>query len=86
MPDIAEQDLQITIQAWDQGAWSLAALALAAHGEGQPGCGRAAPGLGAGQWPRLRLGCAGRRGPAGTGARECTGRGTHGPVHAANDG
>jgi predicted O-methyltransferase YrrM len=36
MPDIAEQDLQVTIQAWDQGAWSLAALALAARGDGPP--------------------------------------------------
>jgi predicted O-methyltransferase YrrM len=36
MPDIAEQDLQVTIQAWDQGTWSLAALALAARGDGPP--------------------------------------------------
>ena len=37
MPDIAEQDLQVTIQAWDQAAWSLAALALATRGDGPPG-------------------------------------------------
>ena len=36
MTDIAQQDLQATIQAWDQGAWSLAALALAAQGDGPP--------------------------------------------------
>ena len=36
MADIAEQDLQATIHAWDQAAWSLAALALAAQGDGPP--------------------------------------------------
>ena len=36
MADIAEQDLQATIRAWDQAAWSLAALALAAQGDGPP--------------------------------------------------
>jgi predicted O-methyltransferase YrrM len=36
MTDIAQQDLQTTIQAWDQDAWSLAALALAARGDGPP--------------------------------------------------
>jgi len=36
MADVAEQDLQVTIQAWDQAAWSLAALALAAQGDGPP--------------------------------------------------
>jgi predicted O-methyltransferase YrrM len=36
MTNIAQQDLQATIQAWDQGAWSLAALALAARGDGPP--------------------------------------------------
>lgn len=37
MTDIAERDLQVTIQAWDQAAWSLAALALAARDDGPPG-------------------------------------------------
>lgn len=32
----AEQDLQATIQAWDQAAWSLAALALATRDDGPP--------------------------------------------------
>ena len=36
MTDIAQPDLQATVQAWDQGAWSLAALALAAQGDGPP--------------------------------------------------
>ena len=36
MADIAEPDLQATIQAWDQAAWSLAALALTAQGDGPP--------------------------------------------------
>jgi len=36
MADIAEQDLQATIHAWDQAAWSLAALALTAQGDGPP--------------------------------------------------
>ena len=36
MADIAEQDLQATIRAWDQAAWSLAALALTAQGDGPP--------------------------------------------------
>ena len=36
MADIAEQDLQATIQAWEQAAWSLAALALTAQGDGPP--------------------------------------------------
>jgi SAM-dependent methyltransferase len=36
MADIAEQGLQATIRAWDQAAWSLAALALAAKGDGPP--------------------------------------------------
>jgi len=31
MTTIAEQDLQTTIQGWDQGAWGLAALALVAR-------------------------------------------------------
>jgi SAM-dependent methyltransferase len=31
MTTIAEQDLQATIQGWDQGAWNLAALALSAR-------------------------------------------------------
>jgi len=35
-PAIAQPDLQVTIQAWDQAAWSLAALALAARGDGPP--------------------------------------------------
>jgi hypothetical protein len=34
MTDIAEHDLQATIQAWEQAAWSLAALALTAHTRG----------------------------------------------------
>lgn len=36
MTSITEQDLQPTIQGWDQGAWSLAALALVARGDGPP--------------------------------------------------
>ena len=36
MADIAEQDLQATIQAWEQAPWSLAALALTAQGDGPP--------------------------------------------------
>ena len=36
MTDTAERDLQATIQAWDQAAWSLAALALAARDDGPP--------------------------------------------------
>src|SRR5215831_16482145 len=36
MADIAEQDLQATIRAWDQAAWSLAALAVTAQGGGPP--------------------------------------------------
>jgi len=36
MTDIAERDLQATIQAWDQAAWSLAALALATRDDGPP--------------------------------------------------
>jgi predicted O-methyltransferase YrrM len=36
MTSIAEQDLQATIQAWDEAAWGLAALALAARGDGPP--------------------------------------------------
>jgi predicted RNA methylase len=36
MTIIAEPDLQATIQAWDQAAWSLAALALAAGGDSPP--------------------------------------------------
>jgi hypothetical protein len=36
MTDIAERDLQAAVQAWDQGAWSLAALALAARDDGPP--------------------------------------------------
>ena len=36
MADIAKQDLQAAIQAWDQAAWSLAALALTARGYGPP--------------------------------------------------
>jgi predicted RNA methylase len=36
MTATAQQDLQITIQAWDQGAWNLAALALAVKGDGPP--------------------------------------------------
>ena len=54
MADIAEQDLQATIRAWDQAAWSLAALALTARGDGPPeltataGELLAAAGLGAG--------------------------------------
>jgi len=36
MTDILERDLQTTIQAWDQAAWSLAALALAAQDDGPP--------------------------------------------------
>jgi len=34
MTGIAEHDLQATIAAWDQAAWSLAALALTARGDG----------------------------------------------------
>jgi predicted O-methyltransferase YrrM len=34
MTDIVERDLQATIQAWDQAAWSLAALALTARDDG----------------------------------------------------
>ena len=34
MTTIAGPDLQATIQAWDRAAWSLAALALAARGDG----------------------------------------------------
>ena len=37
MTNILERDLQATIQAWDQAAWSLAALALAARDDGPPG-------------------------------------------------
>jgi predicted RNA methylase len=33
MIDPAERDLQATIQAWDQAAWSLAALAILARGD-----------------------------------------------------
>jgi SAM-dependent methyltransferase len=33
---IAEPDLQATIQAWDEAAWSLAALALATSDDGPP--------------------------------------------------
>jgi hypothetical protein len=36
MTGIAERDLQETIQAWDQAAWNLAALALAARDDGPP--------------------------------------------------
>jgi predicted O-methyltransferase YrrM len=36
MTGTAQQDLQATIQAWDQGAWNLAALALAVEGDGPP--------------------------------------------------
>ncbi|HEV2252320.1 MAG TPA: class I SAM-dependent methyltransferase [Streptosporangiaceae bacterium] len=36
MTTIAAEDLQATIQAWDEAAWSLAALALAARGDGPP--------------------------------------------------
>ena len=36
MTDIAERDLQPTIQAWDQAAWSLAALAATARDDGPP--------------------------------------------------
>ena len=36
MTTTAQQDLQTTIQAWDQSAWNLAALALAAKGDGPP--------------------------------------------------
>src|SRR6266568_376449 len=36
MTNIAAPDLQATIQAWDQAAWSLAALALAARDDGPP--------------------------------------------------
>jgi hypothetical protein len=34
MTNIAEPDLQATIQAWDEPAWGLAALTLAARGDG----------------------------------------------------
>ena len=34
MMNIAAPDLQATIQAWDEAAWSLAAFALAARGDG----------------------------------------------------
>jgi predicted RNA methylase len=36
MADVAEPDLQATIQAWDEAAWSLAALALAAGRDSRP--------------------------------------------------
>jgi predicted O-methyltransferase YrrM len=36
MTDVAAPNLQATIQAWDEAAWSLAALALAARGDGPP--------------------------------------------------
>jgi predicted O-methyltransferase YrrM len=36
MADIPEQGLQATIQAWEQAAWSLAALALTAQRDGPP--------------------------------------------------
>ena len=36
MTTIAEPDLQATIQAWDEAAWSLAALTLTAQDDGQP--------------------------------------------------
>ena len=36
MTIIAEPDLQATIQAWDEAAWSLAALTLTAQDDGQP--------------------------------------------------
>ena len=36
MTNTAEPDLQATIQAWDQAAWSLAALALAARDSSPP--------------------------------------------------
>lgn len=36
MTDIAERDLQATVQAWDQAAWNLAALAVAARDDGPP--------------------------------------------------
>jgi hypothetical protein len=35
-PAIAGPDLQATIQAWDQAAWSLAALALATRDDSPP--------------------------------------------------
>jgi len=40
--NIAGPDLQATIQSWDESAWSLAALALAARGDGPPGLAAAA--------------------------------------------
>src|SRR5260370_32055004 len=45
MTAIAQPDLQATIQAWDEAAWSLAALALAASGDGPPELTTAAGGL-----------------------------------------
>lgn len=36
MTDVAAPGLQATIQAWDEAAWGLAALALAARGDGPP--------------------------------------------------
>jgi predicted O-methyltransferase YrrM len=36
MTNVAGPDLQATIQAWDEAAWSLAALALAAGGDSRP--------------------------------------------------
>ncbi len=37
MTNVMEQDLQAAIQAWDEAAWSLAALVLAADSDGHPG-------------------------------------------------
>jgi predicted O-methyltransferase YrrM len=45
MTAIAQPDLQATIQAWDEAAWSLAALALASSGDGPPELTIAARGL-----------------------------------------
>jgi predicted O-methyltransferase YrrM len=110
MTNIAAPDLQATIQAWDQAAWSLAALVLAARGDGppeftaaagellaatgltagprgrlrelgtstpgrSPGRGRPAPGLRAGQRPRLSLGRPERRDTASTEERKRAGSG-----------
>jgi predicted O-methyltransferase YrrM len=36
MTSVSERDLQATVQAWDQAAWSLAALALGTRDDGQP--------------------------------------------------
>lgn len=72
MTTIAEPDLQATIQAWDEAAWSLAALALAARDDSPPGLTAAAKAL---------LAVAGLTGPPG---RPLRGLGTSTPGQIAS--